>query len=124
MRNVCLSERKCLATQPTTTLSLAAHYPINQEPIIHMRDCVGLHDIEMVGGAEKPNISGKHCSALRSLALDLEEHKGGGQFSERVGVSCDRLPVHARIRPKANSSAHFLELSKQTGLQQYTTGRP
>ena len=48
VRNIALSGRKYLAALLTATLSLAVHDPINRGRSIRMRDCIGLHDIEML----------------------------------------------------------------------------
>lgn len=75
MRNVSPLERKHLPALLTATLNLAADDPMNLDTIIHMRDCVGLHDIEMLVGAEKPNIPGWHCGSVTLLALGPERIK-------------------------------------------------
>lgn len=74
VRNITLSERKYPAALLTTTLSLAVNGPMNRGRNIRMRNCIGLHDIEMLVGAKKPYVPAWHSDSSKLLALrELKE---------------------------------------------------
>lgn len=74
VRNITLPERKYLAAPLTTTLRLAVHGPMNRGRSIKMRNCIGLHDIEMLVGAKKPYVTVWHSNSSKLLALrELKE---------------------------------------------------
>jgi|SRR5690349_2224967 len=108
MGSVSLLKREYLAAPPTTTLRLAAYYPINYGTSVQMLDCVGLHDIEMFVGAEEPYIPGWHRCPVSSWAKRIRQWRRR-LSSERVGVELAASSA-SRCRDKASCPTHLWKL--------------